>query len=782
VPDTSAAEARRPDQTHTDPLDTGDGPAQQPAARAATHRSGTDTPAADMTTTQAESTIIVADDRAMLGLLGSRDAVLRKLEEALAADIHVRGNRITLRGSAADIAFAERVVRELLALQEAGSVITPDAVRRTIGILADPQPGGGAPSEVLGLNIISRRGRTIRPKSVNQKRYVDAIDANTVVFGIGPAGTGKTYLAMAKAVQALQAKQVNRIILTRPAVEAGERLGFLPGTLSDKIDPYLRPLYDALHDMLDPESIPRLMAAGTIEVAPLAYMRGRAQPHSAGVLTPDGFRPIGSLCVGDLVIGSDGRPTPVLGVYPQGPREVFRVTTQDGASTLACGEHLWQVRSASDKRRGNHRVLQTSEMVGKLRTGYTHRYELPVMDAARMVEQPVPMDPYALGLLLGGGRVTTSTTPAFATSDPELAVALQRGLNEHDIEVTYKSRDDYVLRHRDGGRGGLRIANPVTEIVRDLGPAHGRSETKFVPSLYLNNSAEVRLALLQGLLDADGGPVTRLGRSCRVQYTTTSPRLREDVIYLVRSLGGVAYTRTRAAAGRHPGRARSRSVGYRRSAHSAHNAHVLDIRLPAGVQPFRLERKKARYDASGGGRPMRFIDSIEPVGVMDTVCIQVAAEDSLYVTDDFLVTHNTLNDAFIILDEAQNTTPEQMKMFLTRLGFGSKIVVTGDVTQVDLPGGQRSGLRIVSEILTDIDDVHFSRLTSADVVRHRLVGDIVDAYERWDAARQDDDEHPAAGGRPGRNGARHGTEHAGGRAPGTFGRRTEHPREQGGRG
>ena len=134
-------------------------------------------------------------------------------------------------------------------------------------------------------------------------------------------------------MQALQAKQVNRIILTRPAVEAGERLGFLPGTLHDKIDPYLRPLYDALHDMLDPESIPRLLTAGTIEVAPLAYMRGRAQPVDAPVLTPNGFRPIGRLRVGDLVVGSDGRPTPVLGVYPQGHKPVYRVTTQDGAST-----------------------------------------------------------------------------------------------------------------------------------------------------------------------------------------------------------------------------------------------------------------------------------------------------------------------------------------------------------------------------------------------------------------------------------------------------------------
>jgi phosphate starvation-inducible PhoH-like protein len=147
-------------------------------------------------------------------------------------------------------------------------------VERSLAML---QTGGtDRPAEVLTLNILSNRGRTIRPKTVNQKRYVEAIDRHTIVFGIGPAGTGKTYLAMAKAVQALQAKQVNRIILTRPAVEAGERLGFLPGTLFEKIDPYLRPLYDALHDMLDPETIPKLMAAGTIEVAPLAYMRGRS--------------------------------------------------------------------------------------------------------------------------------------------------------------------------------------------------------------------------------------------------------------------------------------------------------------------------------------------------------------------------------------------------------------------------------------------------------------------------------------------------------------------------
>ncbi|MFP5220214.1 MAG: PhoH family protein [Actinomycetes bacterium] len=310
------------------------------------------------------SKIVVPSELSMVALLGSRDEVLRKVEQSVASDVHVRGNEITITGTAADNATAVLLVEQLLALLRKGEALSPDAVERAVAVLRQD----ARPAEVLTLNILSNRGRTIRPKTVNQKRYVEAIDEHTIVFGVGPAGTGKTYLAMAKAVQALQAKQVNRIILTRPAVEAGERLGFLPGTLYEKIDPYLRPLYDALHDMLDPESIPKLIEAGTIEVAPLAFMRGRS-----------------------------------------------------------------------------------------------------------------------------------------------------------------------------------------------------------------------------------------------------------------------------------------------------------------------------------------------------------------------------LNDAFIILDEAQNTTPEQMKMFLTRLGFGSKIVVTGDITQTDLPGGTTSGLRVVRDILDGVDDLHFATLTSDDVVRHRLVGRIIDAYAQYDA-------------------------------------------------
>jgi phosphate starvation-inducible protein PhoH and related proteins len=209
----------------------------------------------------------------MVNILGPRDEFLRILERELEAGIHVRGNEITLTGSPAAVDLAVDVITELVTVLRTGQGLTADAVERICTMLTAREDA--RPADVLTHNILSARGKTIRPKTLNQKRYVDAIDKHTVVFSIGPAGTGKTYLAVAKAVQALQNKQVNRIILTRPAVEAGEHLGFLPGTLSDKIDPYLRPLYDALHDMLDPDSIPRLLTAGTIEVAPLAYMRGR---------------------------------------------------------------------------------------------------------------------------------------------------------------------------------------------------------------------------------------------------------------------------------------------------------------------------------------------------------------------------------------------------------------------------------------------------------------------------------------------------------------------------
>lgn len=210
----------------------------------------------------------------LASFLGHRDQLLGELEEQYPGLVfHVRGEALSIRGEAKSVRSAEEAVREMLELaRRSGSVSNID-VRSIVQMVRD----GDGPRAAITLSepIVNVRGNSVRPQTRGQREYVDAIDNNTIVFGIGPAGTGKTYLAMAKAVQALQRREVSKIVLTRPAVEAGERLGYLPGSLEDKIDPYLRPLFDAVGSMMEPDLVPRLLANGTIEVAPLAYMRGR---------------------------------------------------------------------------------------------------------------------------------------------------------------------------------------------------------------------------------------------------------------------------------------------------------------------------------------------------------------------------------------------------------------------------------------------------------------------------------------------------------------------------
>jgi len=226
---------------------------------------------------------VVLPESQQVELYGPEDRLLRALERAVpAVEVLARGNVIQLSGPTHHVKVAEDLVYQLSQVVSRGSSLSEADLDRAVKMLGND--AGQRPADVLSQSILSSRGKSIRPKTLGQKQYVDSIDENTIVFGIGPAGTGKTYLAMAKAVQALQRKEISRIILTRPAVEAGERLGFLPGTLTDKIDPYLRPLFDALHEMLDPESVPKLMASGTIEVAPLAYMRGRTLNDSFIIL------------------------------------------------------------------------------------------------------------------------------------------------------------------------------------------------------------------------------------------------------------------------------------------------------------------------------------------------------------------------------------------------------------------------------------------------------------------------------------------------------------------
>jgi phosphate starvation-inducible protein PhoH and related proteins len=575
--------------------------------------------------------------------------------------------------------------------------------------------------------VIKTKHGLIKGRGANQVGYLQKIFSHDVNFGIGPAGTGKTYLAVACAVHALQTEQVRKIILVRPAVEAGEKLGFLPGDMAQKVDPYLRPLYDALHEMLGLERVEKMLEKGVIEVAPLAFMRGRAQPISCRVLTPQGWRKMGELSVGDEVIGSNGQPTKVLAIYPQGEKTVYRITTSDKASTFACEEHLWAVKTPSDKRRNkDFRILETKQMRENLRAAQSRRYELPIISQPVQFSgsnQLLPLDPYALGLLLGDGCITGKTTPIFSTNDAELVEAMNLALKPLNVTLSHKANFDYVLSH-DNKAGSTK--NPISVALRELDLEGTYSNSKFIPPLYLQHSSETRLAILQGLLDSDGSACPQNGRSCRIHYSTNSPHLRDDVIYLVRSLGGIAYCRTRFAEGRKPGLARGREVPHR------NDSFIIDIRLSGQMQPFRLARKLNTYFEHGSCRPMRFIESITEMGVEQMQCIQVDADDHLYVTDDFIVTHNTLNNAFIILDEAQNTTLEQIKMFLTRLGFGSTAVITGDITQIDLPNEKMSGLRHIMNVLQQVNGISFTYFSARDVVRHPLVQRIIEAYEAFE--------------------------------------------------
>ena len=626
----------------------------------------------------------------MVTLLGPRDELLRTIERAFPLlDVHVRGNEISLRGASPEVALVERLVDELLVIIDAGQPLNRDAVERSITMLRNQTRE--RPADVLTMNIVSNRGRTIRPEDAEPEalRRRDRQAHHRLRHRPGRHRQDLPRDGQGRGGAAGQAGQPDH---PDPARGRGRGAARLPARHPQRED---RPLPAAAlrraarHDRpgLDPAADGRRHHRGR---APGVHAGPGAAGRRAGADAGRLPRRSGSLRVGDLVIGSDGGRRRCSGVYPQGARTIYRVTTQDGASTLACGEHLWAVATRDDKRAGRTRTgsQTTREMIGQLRAAhYTGTSCRSSRAVAACAAGEVPMDPYALGLLLGDGCIDDDDDAVVRDGGPRARGGTRGGAD----------------RHRAGHEGRVRlrpapprrapwwpciVANPVTVAVRELGLAGTRSARSSCPGSTCNNSARCAWRCSRASSTPTAARSLQAGRrpaaSSTRRRSTAAARRRH---LPRRSLGGVAYCRTR------PRRVVSRDAPTVGPSTTVHDAHVIDIRLPEDVEPFRLARKRERVRRSTAvGRPMRFIDSIEPGrGARRRSASRSAAADSLYVTDDFLVTHNTLNDSFIILDEAQNTSAEQMKMFLTRLGFGSKMVVTGDVTQVDLPGGTTRG-------------------------------------------------------------------------------------------
>ncbi len=378
-------------------------------------------------------------------------------------------------------------------------------------------------------------------------------------------------------------------------------------------------------------TLEQLVAGGSMSNQMVSYLRavvaargnilivgemgaGKAQSLDSKVLTPTGWTRMGDISVGDQVIGRDGEPHRVLGVYPQGERQSYRVTMSDGGTTECCDEHLWATLSPLHKFRGKEATVRPlSEIRERLRDGAGNRQHfLPLCEPVQFAPQdaPLPLDPYLLGLLLGDGGLT-SRTPVLTTADPEIVETLAAILPEG---VVPKLSGKYDYRLSGGVRGR---PNPLTVALRELGLMGKYSHEKHVPDAYLFASVASRTALLQGLLDTDGSPTGRGG----IDFSVSSPDLAEAVVFLIRSLGGTARLRPRTTTHR---------MAYR-----------VTGRVPNEIPAFRLSRKLRNDPDYVKYGPCRAIDKVEPCGVKQMVCISIDSPDQLYVTDDFIVTHNT---------------------------------------------------------------------------------------------------------------------------------------------
>lgn len=545
-----------------------------------------------------------------------------------------------------------------------------------------------------------------------QKMAWGAFDQHDVLFLLGPAGCGKTHLACAFAISEILAKRKKKCVLTRPIVEAGEALGFLPGTFDEKVGPYMMPMYDCIQKCVGIEGPQKDIIDRSIEVAPIAYMRGRSQPFDAMVLTPSGYIPMGDIQIGDKVMGRTGRPTEVLGVYPQGTLDVYCVKFSDGTSVECSEDHLWSTMSLNQIRSGKYSTRTTRELLQTARDKWNRKvHRVPLTAPVEFSSRAVVVDPYVMGVILGDGNCHEKASVTITNMQEDVIYNVASRLPK---ELCLKLTSTDSIQYRVSGQKNRR--NSIRSYFSECGLLGKRSYEKWVPQEYLYNSSEIRLSLLRGLMDTDGSIFKHRSGNCRIQYYSTSRRLAEAVRFLAHSFGGTASIRKREY-----------EETEQKKIRHCRPCYVVDMVI--GVCPFLCKEKASKYTTM---RPVRLISAIEHVGKKECQCIKVAAADSLYLTDHFIVTHNTFDNAVCIFDEAQNATKAQLKLFMTRFGENSKIIITGDPFQSDLRREDQGLMHVVNR-LEDLPGVGVIYFKASSIVRHPLIAAILEKLEAKEA-------------------------------------------------
>tara|TARA_Y100000034_G_scaffold43496_3_gene53067 strand:- start:666 stop:2405 length:1740 start_codon:yes stop_codon:yes gene_type:complete len=551
-------------------------------------------------------------------------------------------------------------------------------------------------------------------KNAAQKLAWIEFQRHEIVFLVGPAGVGKTHLAMAFAISEVLEKKKKNIILTRPIVEAGESLGYLPGEFENKVHPFMLPCLDIVDKMTGGDAQSKEIISNAIEVAPVAYMRGRALLNSENVVTPSGLKPIGEIEVGEYVIGKNGKPTKVVAVYPQGNIPTYEIKFSDHTKSICCENHLWFTMTLNEKKyEKGYTAKTTLEIIDNVKNKHNQKvHRIPICESVEFDSRDVKINPYLLGILLGDGSLHKNASISVSSKDVEIIEEISKHLPEN-TEIKYASGYDYRIVKTNTES----LFNPLKIELNKLDLLGKKSNNKFIPSEYKFNSKQVRLEILRGLMDADGWICKHRSGNCRIQYSTISKKMCEDVKFIVRSLGGLAYSRLREY-----DESDSHELNDREIRH-VHNCYVVDILMD--LNPFKLSRKAEQYE--NNQRPVKMISSIKQIGEGECTCITVDAEDNLFLTEDFIVTHNTFDNSICIFDEAQNATKTQLKLFLTRFGEDSKLILTGDPKQSDLAGDV--ALLDVIERLQTLKGIGMVGFGRNSIVRHKLVGEILERLE-----------------------------------------------------